>query len=285
MSTLRRSARPARVGAAATTDAVVGSVQGLLRSSRAACVAAAVHRRAAGRQCAQIDVGDARPRQRADVLPSVSAFHHARTVGRRGGVAPAAGAPARAHRHPDSRRNEFPQVGSAFGRGGAPVLRCARQGGELPSRGHGGAVDGAPGVAGRRIALSARDVDQRCGPPCGGADSRAGRLSREVAARPDAGAPRAGGRFDPDRRGRRRRIRRQPDGPPDAAPAAPALCVGHLADADGLPRHAHAACRSRATAAAQSPRGLARSGAGQRPRAQRRAAGARFGVPRVSGTK
>ena len=99
------------------------------------------------------------------------------------------------------------------------------------------------GVAGGRVALSARDVDERCGAPRGGADSRAGRLSREVAPRPDAGAPRASGRPDADRGGRRCRIRRQPDGPPDAASTAPALCVGHLADADGLPRHADPARR------------------------------------------
>ena len=55
----------------------------------------------------------------------------------------------------------------------------------------------------------------------------------------------AGGRRDADRRRRRRRIRRQPHGPPDAASAAPAVCVGDLADADGVPRHAHAARRSR----------------------------------------
>ena len=88
----------------------------------------------------------------------------------------------------------------------------------------------------------------------------AGRLSGEVAPRADAGAPHAGGRPDPDGGRRRCRIRRQQHGPPDAASAAPAVCVGHLADADGLSRHAHAARRSHATAAAQSPRGLARSG-------------------------
>ncbi len=64
------------------------------------------------------------------------------------------------------------------------------------------------------------------------------RLSGKMAAGPDAGAPHAGRRRDADRGRRRRRIRGQPHGPPNAASAAPALCAGHLADADGVSRHA-----------------------------------------------
>ena len=101
----------------------------------------------------------------------------------------------------------------------------------------------------------------RSGAPRRGADSGDGRLSGEVAARPDAGAPHARGRRDADGRRGRCRIRGQQHGPPDAASVAAAVCAGHLADADGVPRHAHAAHRPHATAAAQSPRGLARSGA------------------------
>ena len=160
----------------------------------------------------------------------------------------------------------FPKSGPHSVGAARQYLRRARQGGELPSRGHRRALGETARVAGGGVALSARDVDERCGATGGGPDSRARRVSGEVAPRPDAGAPGASGRPDPDGGGRRRRIRRQPDGPSDAASAAPALRLGDFADADGLPWHAHAARRSRATAAAQSPRRLARSGPGQCPR-------------------
>src|SRR5439155_15714968 len=113
--TLCASAGSARLGTAATTDALAGSVQGLLRASRAARVVAAVCRRAAGRQCAQVDVGDVGAGDRADVVSGVSALHHPCAVGRRSALASIAQGAARAHGHSDPRRNQFSQTGAPLG--------------------------------------------------------------------------------------------------------------------------------------------------------------------------
>src|SRR5207253_10903853 len=161
--TLRSGGRSARDRAAAATDTVVGSVQGLLRPPGAARIAAAVCRRLAGRQRPQVDVGDAGACQRADVVSGVPALHHACAVGCRSGLASASGGKSRADRHPDPRRNELPEGGPAFGRGGATVLWGAGEGGELPSGGHRRALDVAARMADGRVALSAGDVDGRSG--------------------------------------------------------------------------------------------------------------------------
>src|SRR5438128_6876352 len=109
--TLRTSAGSARLGAAATTDTMAGSVQGLLRASRAARVAAAVCRRVAGRQCAQVDVGDVGAGDGADVVSGVSTLHHPCAVARRNALASIAQGAARAHGYSDPRRDQFSQAG------------------------------------------------------------------------------------------------------------------------------------------------------------------------------
>ena len=68
---------------------------------------------------------------------------------------------AGAHGHSDPRRNELPEIGPAFGRRGAAVLRRAGQGGELPSRGDRRALDRPARLADGRLAVSARGVDER----------------------------------------------------------------------------------------------------------------------------
>ena len=88
------------------------------------------------------------------------------------------------------------------------------------------------------VAVSARGVDDRSARGARRRGFRRPSVSGEMAAGPDAGAPHARGRRDADRRRRRRRIRGQQHRPPNAASAAAAVCAGHLADADGVPRHA-----------------------------------------------
>ena len=125
----------------------------------------------------------------------------------------------------------FPQVGAAFGRGSAAVLRGLGEGGELPGGGDGRPVDEPPGVATWGAMLFARGVDARSRTPRRGMD----------------------------------------------------LCDAHVSrDADGLPRHAHTAHRSAATATAQSTRGLARPGTPQRRHTERCAASPRVAVRRVT---
>ena len=262
-----------RAPAIATDSAETGhSVQGLLRPSRAARVVAPVCRWAAGRQCAQVDVGHARAGHRADLLPSVPALHHARAVGCRGRVAALAAGHAGAHGHSDPRRDELPEGRAPFRRRRAPVLRGAGQGGQLPGGGDRRALGGPAGVAHGRLAVRARGVDARSGAVCGGGHPGDGDLSRKMAVGPHPVAAHAGGRRDADRGGRRRRIRGQPHRSASPAPPAPPLCRGHLAEPDGVSRHPDAAYRSPAAAAPQPPRGLARSGSRRRLDAERRAA-------------
>ena len=94
--------------------------------------------------------------------------------------------------------------------------------------------------------------------PRRGADSDGRPLSGEMAARPDAAPADARGRDHADRRRRRRRVRRQQHRPANAASPAAAVCAGHLADPDGVSRHARrcasiAGNRRRAIAAAAGP--------------------------------
>ena len=95
-----------------------------------------------------------------DVVPSLPALHHACPVGCRGRCGAGCGRVL-----PERTgilildETSFPKVGPAFGRRGAPVLRRAGQGGELPSRGDRGAVDRPARMADGRLAVSARGVD------------------------------------------------------------------------------------------------------------------------------
>ena len=163
--TVRRSARRAIVGVAAPADPMAGSVQSVFRPSGAGGVVDAVRARLARRQRAEIHAGDAGACDGAAVLSSIPAFHHARAVGRRAGMAPVVGGAARAPGRPDSGRYRLPETGHPLGRGVAAVLRHARQDWELPGRGHGRAVDGRARVADWGAAVSPEGVAQQ--PPIG----------------------------------------------------------------------------------------------------------------------
>src|SRR5665647_3942050 len=77
---LHGSARRGPDPRAAAADDVADPVQGLLRASGAGGVARALRGRAVERQPAQVDAGDARPRDRSTGLSNPPAFHHARAV-------------------------------------------------------------------------------------------------------------------------------------------------------------------------------------------------------------
>ena len=71
------------VGSARPVDARIHSRAAIVRRG----VVARVYRRTLGRQSAQVDASDARAGHRAAVVPSLSAFHHARAVECAGRVA------------------------------------------------------------------------------------------------------------------------------------------------------------------------------------------------------
>src|SRR3954468_14958129 len=80
--TLARGDRPHGDRARAAPDSLARTVSTLLRPSGAAVGAADVRARRVQRQRAQVDAGHARPRHAAGHLSGVSAFHHARGLGR-----------------------------------------------------------------------------------------------------------------------------------------------------------------------------------------------------------
>src|SRR5712691_3006643 len=94
--TLPRGDRSYGDQARAAPDSLARTVSTLLRPSRAAARAADVRARRVQRQRSQVDAGDAGPRHAAGHLPSLSAFHHARDLGRRPDLAASPRGAARA---------------------------------------------------------------------------------------------------------------------------------------------------------------------------------------------
>ena len=189
-------------------DALARAVPALLRSSRAAARPADVRARRVQRQRPQVDAGDAGAGHRAGLVSSVSAFHHACAVGCGSDLASAVGNPARAPRRADHRRHQLSETGAALGRRRPPVLRCAGQDRELPSRGDRGAVDGHTRVVAGRVAVSAAILERRM--PTRRAAARIPStvvVSGEMAARPHVDSPRARGGAATHGRRRGRRVR------------------------------------------------------------------------------
>src|ERR1700682_6212533 len=143
LGTLARGDRSHGDRSRAALDSLARTVSTLLRPSCAAARAADVRARRVQRQRSEIDAGDVGPCHRPDHLPRLSAFHHARGLGRRPDLATAPRDAARAPWRVDHRRDQLSQAGDALGRCGASVLRRAGQDRELPSRRDGRAVDGA----------------------------------------------------------------------------------------------------------------------------------------------
>src|SRR4051794_19909302 len=159
--TLARGDRPHGDRARAAPDSLARTVSTLLRPSSAAVGAADVRARRVQRQRAQVDAGHARPRHAAGHLSGVSAFHHARGLGRRPDLAAPPRGAARAPRRVDHRWHQFSETGTPFGRRRASVLWCAGQDRQLSGRGDGRAVDRGAGVADRRAAVFAEGLDHR----------------------------------------------------------------------------------------------------------------------------
>src|SRR5713226_9272120 len=107
LGTLARGDRSHGDGAYSARDSLARTVSMLLRPSRATARPADVRARRVQRQRSQVDAGDAGARHAAGHLSSVSAFHHARRLGRRSDLATAARGAARAPWRADHRRDEF----------------------------------------------------------------------------------------------------------------------------------------------------------------------------------
>src|SRR5439155_10300666 len=223
--------RPHGHGAHSATGALARAVQTLLWPSRAVVVAAQLRPGRLQRQRAEVDAGDAGARDRAGRVPSLSAFHHARTMGCRAGLAPAARRHSGTARDRDSRWHELSETGAALGRGGAAVLRRAGQDRELPSRHHRRAVDRRARVVSGGDPVSARPVADRRGPPTD-ADPIDGSLSGEMAPRAHLAAAGARRRLRVDRGDWRCGIRRCHVAARGTASTPPALCARDLVDAD-----------------------------------------------------
>ena len=84
----------------------------------------------------------------------------------------------RADRSLDHRRHRVSEEGPAFGRGGAAVLRPARQAGQLPGRGQPVARQPRGQPADRLAPVSAAGMDGRCRAPRRGRRARGDRVSR-----------------------------------------------------------------------------------------------------------
>ncbi len=96
---------------AEATAALAGAVRARLQSAESARRVASVCDRLVERQPAQVDGSHVGAPQRSRHLSSLSAFHHARAVGRRGRLDTTARPHPRAHRGVDSRRRVFPNRG------------------------------------------------------------------------------------------------------------------------------------------------------------------------------
>src|ERR1700730_15034940 len=161
LGTLARGDRTHGDRSGAALDSLARTVSTLLRPSCAATRPADVRAWPVQRQRSEIDAGDVGPRPRPDHLSRLSAFHHARGLGRRSDLATAPRDTARAPRRLDHRWDQLSQAGDALGRGGASVLWRAGQDRKLPSRGDGRAVDGGARVDDRRAVVSPETLAQR----------------------------------------------------------------------------------------------------------------------------
>jgi hypothetical protein len=167
---------------------------------------------------------------------------------------------ARADRSLDRRRHRLPQEGQAFGRCGAPILRPARQAGQLPGRGQpvGGKRRGEPGPRvtvrgsapgrepeGRVSALSAEGVGRGPGQAGQSGRARSDRLRDQAddRARSDRGRL---GRGRASRRGARGCRWSLPSGRPRAGPR------GRGYEVAGRPARAGAGVRRRRATAGQN---------------------------------
>src|SRR5258708_38303660 len=135
LGTLPRGDRSDGDRAGAALDSLARTISTLLRPSCTAAGAAHLRARRVQRQRSEVDAGDVGPGHGPDHLPRLSAFHHARGLGRRPDLAPAPRGTARAPGRVDHRRDQLSPAGNAIGRCEASVLRRARKESELPSRG------------------------------------------------------------------------------------------------------------------------------------------------------
>src|SRR6202011_5624265 len=185
LGTLARGARSHGDRSRATLDSLARTVPTLLRPSCAATRPADVRARPVQRQRSEIDAGDVGPCHRPDHLSRLSAFHHARGLGRRSNLAAAPRDTARAPRRLDYRWDQLSQAGDAFGRCRASVLWRAGQDRELPSRRDGRAVDGGTGVDDGGAVVSPETLAPRRRPARGGPGAGPRVLPGEMAASAD----------------------------------------------------------------------------------------------------
>ena len=168
-------------------------------------------------------------------------------------------------------RHRAAEEGQALGRGGAPVLRPARQAGELSGRGHALGRDRARQPAGRLPALPARGLGRGPGATGVGGGAGGGRVRDQARdrARPDpAGAGRrrpAGGGGD------RRRLRQRHRLPRRGHRPGPRLRGRHPGHDRACGRPARDRCRPRRGAAGAGRR--SGCGATRAPAARGREAG------------
>ena len=130
----------------------------------------------------------------------------------------------------------FPKKGDQSVGVARQVLGQPGQNRQLPSGRDRGPLDRRPRVAARRGAVSARELDQRCGAVYPRRDPHAGAPQEEVGTRAHlaSGDPRRG--RPPDRRPQRFRLWRCDRVPHRLAPPEAALWPGHFSDADRLCR-------------------------------------------------
>src|SRR4051812_39654749 len=261
MSRLARGDRSHGDGAYSAPDSLARTVSTLLRPPCAAACAADVRAWPVQRQRSEGDAGHGGSRHAAGHLPSLSAFHHARDVGRRSDLAASPRGAARTPRRTNHRWDQFSETGQTFGRCDAPVLRRLGEDCELPSRGDGCALDGNASVADGRVVVSpealARGRSAR-----GGANPGHGLVPGEVATGADVDPSRAC-RGPADRgRARRRRVRRRHRLPTSAAPLGPAVCRRRLAPSHRISRHTDGSC---AAESAHGPAAIAVGPGGRHP--------------------
>src|SRR4051794_33901303 len=223
---------------------------------------------------------DGRPRG-AGRPPAAAPLRLHLTLGHRAarGRAGEGGRPAggRAGRGAGRRRHRAGQAGAPLGRGQAPVLRPARQEGQLPVAGLAHPGQGGGAGRGRPAAVPARGLVRRRGTTRRRGRARDRRVPAEVADRARRDRPRAGVGRPVRARAGRRRVRQGGRVPGRPRGAAAPLRGGHLADPEGLPagRDARLPGAQAERPAPQAPGALGRERPGGRA-----ARGAAGGVPR-----